>query len=163
MASIDGSGKTDGSGKAGSAGKKADAPGGEGVQLRLDSTEEEERLIHNAWSTCLKNNGVPTYTKSAGALDPGREWVWPDFKSPAMRKAGETCKDKKPIRPPELDKEKNPNYMDDFREQLQCMDKRGVKTNALADGSGYSYVGTPPPNYYTIENECELEAFGDKK
>ncbi|MER7569502.1 hypothetical protein ABTZ93_42525 [Streptomyces sp. NPDC097941] len=153
----------DGPGKAGTADRKTTAPGSEGVQLRLDSTEEEQRLINNAYSACLKKNGVPTYSKSGGALDPGSEWVFPETKSPSMRGAAEACKAKKPIQPPELDKEKNPHYMDDFREQLQCMDKRGVKTNALPDGSGYNYVGNLPPNYNRIEKECEVEAFGGKK
>ncbi|MFF3248736.1 hypothetical protein ACFYWY_34515 [Streptomyces sp. NPDC002870] len=150
--------------KSGSSGKKTAAPGAEGVQLRLDSSEEEKRLIHNAWSTCLKKNGVPTYAKQENGPDPGGgEWIWPEFKSPAMRGAAEKCKSKKPLQPPELVKEKNPNYMDDFREWLQCMDKRGVKTNAIADGSGWNYVGTQPPNAYEIEEECKVEAFSDKK
>jgi hypothetical protein len=153
VASIDGRGKT------GSAEKTATAPAAEGVQIRLDSSEEEKRLIQNGWTTCLKKNGVPTYSKKGNGLDPtGGEWVFPDFKSPAMRGADEACKAKKPIQPPELDKNKNPDYEDDFRKQIQCMDKRGVKVNVRPDG--YSYVGTPPPDYIKIEHECELEAFG---
>ncbi|MFF7389971.1 hypothetical protein ACFZAE_16215 [Streptomyces scabiei] len=162
VASLDDPG--DKQGKTGSADEKETASGSEeGVQLRLDSSQDEQRLVNNAYSACLKKNGVPTYSKTGNLEDPGHAWVYPETKSPAMRDAAEACKAKKPLLPPELMKEKNPHYMDDFREQIKCLNKRGVKVEGLPDGSGYNYDGSPPPNYVQIENECKLEAFSDKK
>ncbi|MCX4993616.1 hypothetical protein [Streptomyces sp. NBC_00568] len=133
----------------------------EGVQLRLDSTEEEKRQINNAYSACLKQAGVPTYTKGAPAGGAG-EWIFPHRESPAMKSADEACRSKRPLQPVELDPKRNPDFMDSFREQINCMNKQGVKVSVLPDGSGYNYVGSLPPDYVRVEDDCLKKAFSQK-
>ncbi|MCL7430319.1 hypothetical protein [Streptomyces sp. YS415] len=132
-------------------GKTNDEPG---VQLRLDTSEEEHQRISNAWAACLKKEGVPTYEKGG--------WVFPQWEDPAMPKATKACAELKPINPPEKDPDKNPNYLDDFRESIRCMNERGLKVKGMPDGSGWNYVGEPPPDHEKIQADCELEAFGDE-
>jgi hypothetical protein len=68
-----------------------------------------------------------------------------------------------PIQPPELDEATNPNYTEDFRNQIACMNRKGANIKALPDNQGWTFL----PNTESlsaqqeekVERECIVEAF----
>jgi hypothetical protein len=134
----------------------------DGAQIRLDMTDDEEMAVIQAYTHCLKDQGVPSYSKAKGIVFPSGT----ADKYPAQFKA---CESKKPIQPPELDPHKNPHYMDQYREWIRCMNDRGFAVDPLPDGSGWNYSDRPgrvdPASSQSrrIEWDCRLEAFGGGK
>lgn len=43
--------------------------------------------------------------------------------------AEKKCLGKKPLQPPETDPKKNPDYMGDYAEWIQCMNAKGLKVD----------------------------------
>ena len=78
------------------------------------------------------------------------------------------CANKLPLQPPELDPEKNPNYVSQWNDYVQCLRGRGMKIHSLPDGSGWTYddgVADPAgglrvPPWTAAERECTMEIFG---
>ncbi|MCX4993621.1 hypothetical protein [Streptomyces sp. NBC_00568] len=133
-------------------------------RIRLDSTPDEMRNIYNAYASCLKQHGGKveevTGPKAAGKhlLNAAEDELQPT----AALKA---CKKKKPVPPPELDPNQNPNYADDFRASIKCINDHGIRIKALPDGSGWNYDASVSqdergaPRTERILRECEIEAF----
>ncbi|MCT9112515.1 hypothetical protein N4G69_44260 [Streptomyces mirabilis] len=138
-----------------------------GVPMRLDMTDAEQTAIEQSYTHCLKDRGVPYGTKPW----PGhvQEWVAPKYGADKYPDAYKACASKKPIQPPETDPAKNPHYTDDFRAWVQCMNRKGLKVEALSDGSGWNFadhVGSARPDSsqaVEVERACKLEAFGGEK
>jgi len=127
-------------------------------QLRLDTTEEEEARLFNVWSACVHEHGVPMQS----IVKDGKNV--PDQTHRAFPKASKACISKLPLDPPELDRAKNPDYMDDFRAEIACLHKAGVKVEPMADGEGYSWPSgeVNVPNLTELQKRCLIEAFSDK-
>jgi hypothetical protein len=126
-------------------------------QLRLDTSEEEKTRLFNVWSACIHQHGVPMQ----GVVKDGRDVpVQSDRAYPAAAKA---CISKLPLDPPELDRTKNPHYMDDFRAEIACLHKAGVKVEPMADAEGYTWPsgGVNVPNLPELQKRCRIEAFSD--
>jgi hypothetical protein len=130
-------------------------------RVRLDSTAEEVTILYNTWAVCLKNNGTAVYSKTGqvGAEDLAAMFPKGEIK-PAARKA---CESKLPVQPPELDKKTNPNYLDEFRDQITCMNAKGANVKALPDGEGWTYARSTgnlsPQKLDRVERDCIVEAF----
>lgn len=150
-------------------GTKADDTDAKRPQLRLDTSEEESNQLWNAYYACLQAHGVPMNTERAAAaggqarpLDEGP--VKPKYKS-----AYDACEVKMPRVPPELDADRNPHYADQFRAQVACMRKKGMKIHVTgtpdSDSFGWTYDdgsgGVSDPSG-TINHTCQMEAFGGK-
>ncbi|GAA4942843.1 hypothetical protein GCM10023238_05900 [Streptomyces heliomycini] len=46
----------------------------------------------------------------------------------------------------ETDPKRNPNYMADYADWIECMNGRGLKVDPLPNGEGWNYkAGTTPP------------------
>ncbi|MFE3560351.1 hypothetical protein ACFXKW_36695 [Streptomyces sp. NPDC059193] len=128
-------------------------------QLRLDSSKEEVARLWNAWSACLEQKGFHNFQD---VIKDG--WRVPVESDPALPAARAQCESKAPLGPPELDRNRNPRYADDWREWIACMHRRDYKVIPLPDQDGYNVPDGPiPPNSLQIENECRMEAFGAKK
>lgn len=143
-------------------------------QLRLDTSEEEEQRLRDAYNACLQSHGVPMNTKRAdiaGAKQAAPQQGRAD--AAKYRPAYDACLVKLPLQPPETRPESNPDYADDYRAYVKCLQEKGMKihlvadTSVSADGLGWAYdkdtTGTLSDSATTeAEQTCSLEAFGDK-
>ncbi|WP_128382456.1 hypothetical protein [Streptomyces cavernae] len=135
-------------------------------QIRLDTTELEKIRMFQGYLRCLKDHGVPISGpgNKMPEADPGTLW-FPSMdvakERPDVEKA---CLGKRPLPPPETDPKKNPDYMADYTEWIECNNRRGLKVNPLPDGGGWNYKpgAIPPKNEGQIDQECMIEAFSDK-
>lgn len=164
VASVDSvdSGKPGGSGSPATAEAEAGRP-----QLRLDTTIEEEVRMYQGYLRCLKDQGVDiprSGGKGGEGIDPNSLW-FPGVNVAEEHPAAERkCLSKKPLPPPESDPKKNPNYMADYREWIECNNRRGFEVDPLPDGSGWNYRegGNIPDNADRIDSECQIEAFSEQ-
>lgn len=126
-------------------------------QLRLDTSKEEKTRLGNAWSACMHKNGVDYQSVVKDGIRVA------DDTDPDFGEASRKCLSKSPLPPPELSPDTNPDYMDDYREQIACLHQHGLMVEPLPDGGGYNYPPGPlPPNSRELQESCELEAFGDQ-
>ncbi|MEU9188924.1 hypothetical protein AB0D14_31165 [Streptomyces sp. NPDC048484] len=139
-------------------GKKTPDPDAGRPQLRLDTSDEEETRLFNVWSACVHDHGVPNQE----IVKDGKNV--PDNSHRAYSAAAKACISKQPLDPPELDRAKNPHYMDDFRAEIACLHRAGVKVEPMADGEGYSWPSgeVNVPNLPELQKRCRIEAFSDK-
>ena len=85
--------------------------------------------------------------------------------SPTAKAAQKTCAGKLPLQPPELRRDSNPHYDDDYRAYIKCLNSRGLKVVALPDNSGWTFDGqsTMSDTEQTkVDKNCTMEAFGGK-
>ncbi|MEU5780714.1 hypothetical protein [Micromonospora lupini] len=155
-----------------SAAPSASASGGAATgrpQLRLDMTDEEENQLWYTYNVCLRDNGVKenkARAAAAAAAGTGTGIISLD-QSGEPKAAYVACANKLPLQPPELDEEKNPNYVSQWNDYVQCLRGRGLKIHSLPDGSGWTYDdGVADPSgglegaaYDKAEKECTMEAF----
>ena len=116
-------------------------------QIRLDSTNEEINRLYDAWQACLKDHGAEVKYKRKP-------------NDPSVL----ACKGKQPLDPPELDPDRNPDYSDDTRAMVKCMNEHGIKSLvvnggwALEDGNSLN-----APHYDEIQLDCQVKAYGAHK
>lgn len=163
VASVE-TGKEDGGGStaAAEAGAEAGRP-----QLRLDTTLEEEVRMYQGYLRCLKDQGVDiprSGGKGGEDIDPNSLWFPGENVAEEHPAAEKKCLSKRPLPPSELDPKKNPNYMTDYREWIECNNRRGLEVDPLPDGSGWNYKdgGNVPENAEQIDSECRIEAFSEQ-
>lgn len=139
-------------------------------QLRLDSSDEEVRAAWQGYHVCLRDHGHKMLTgrvdEHAGPAG-GPGVVSPDMNddSPQSLAAQEACANKLPLQPPELDQDKNPNYLDDYHEYMTCLTDGGLKVHPIEPfGTGWTYDDGVTQTLteqaqQKLEKDCELEAF----
>ncbi|MYX37127.1 MULTISPECIES: hypothetical protein [unclassified Streptomyces] len=128
-------------------------------QLRLDSSDAERDRYWNAYATCLKDHGHKMI------LARGPYSIDQNDNSPTAKAAQKTCAGKLPLQPPELRRDSNPHYDDDYRAYIKCLNSRGLKVVALPDNSGWTFDGqsTMSDTEQTkVDKNCTMEAFGGK-
>lgn len=120
--------------------------------------------MYQGYLRCLKDQGVDV-PRSGGKggpdIDPNSLW-FPGGNVAEEHPATERkCLSKRPLPPSELDPKKNSNYMKDYREWIECNNRRGLEVDPLPDGSGWNYRegGNIPVNADQIDSECRIEAF----
>ncbi|MFI6434340.1 hypothetical protein [Streptomyces sp. NPDC050759] len=127
----------------GSASPSADPDAGR-PQIRLDSTQDEINRLFEAWTACLEEHGAEKKYKT-------------DPNSPGVK----ACKGKEPLDPPELDPAKNPDYDDDVRIMVKCMNEHGIKSVVMEEGWGLEDgAGLNAPGYTESLTTCQVKAFG---
>ncbi|MEU0425057.1 hypothetical protein ABZ235_15865 [Streptomyces canus] len=127
----------------GSAKPSADPDAGR-PQIRLDSTQDEINRMYDAWTACLKDHGVEKKYKTS----PNAAGV-------------KACRGKEPLDPPELDPAKNPDYGDDVRIMVKCMNEHGIKSVVMQEGWGLENgADLSAPNYDEALTTCQVKAFG---
>ncbi|WP_069172997.1 hypothetical protein [Streptomyces griseus] len=115
-------------------------------QIRLDTTSEEMGRMYDAWIACMKKNGM----RNKGEDKPDSPWVV-------------KCQGKEPLQPAELDPARNPDFMDDSRAMVQCMNKHGFESVLVDEGWGLKDgASMNKPGYETFKTDCQTEAFGGK-
>ncbi|EGX59968.1 hypothetical protein SZN_09948 [Streptomyces zinciresistens K42] len=132
----------------------------------MDTSAVEEVRMSQGYFQCLKENGVQIM-KIGSKLEGGDPELlgWPGGDvSVDNPEAEKKCLGKKPLQPPETDPKKNPNYMGDYADYIDCMNGRGLKVEPLPNGEGWNYKAgaTPPRNADQIDQECMIEAFSAK-
>ncbi|MGW3591317.1 hypothetical protein [Streptomyces fungicidicus] len=134
-------------------------------QLRMDTSTLEELRMSQGYFQCLKDQGVKV-SKGGSKLeggDPDLLW-WPNGDMAVDHPDAEKkCLGKKPVQPPETDPKKNPNYMGDYADWIDCMNEKGLKVDPLPNGEGWNYKAgtTPPRNADQIQQDCMIEAFSE--
>jgi hypothetical protein len=135
-------------------------------QERLDDTPQQHEAQIHAWDVCLLANGATTEGAAGEAGDRT------PIKEPIPKQAYTACIGKEPLGAPELDPNQNPNYRQDWRNEISCLRSRGDMVHLTQDtsvdphGLSFTYddnAPPPPANEEQIENSCELAAFADKK
>lgn len=130
-----------------------------------DSPQQRDALIH-AWDVCLLANGATSEgaTGVAGDRTP--------IKEPIPKQAYDACLSKEPIGPPELDPSLNPDYRQDWLNDISCLRGKGIMvhltqdTSAGPNGLSWTFDDNAPPlpaNQSQIEDACEQSAFAGKK
>ncbi|MFE1511043.1 hypothetical protein [Streptomyces sp. NPDC058726] len=135
-------------------------------QIRLDTTIEEEVRMYQGYLRCLKDHGVDIGRaggKGGDQIDPNSLWFPGIDVAEELPEVEKKCLSKKPLTPPELDPKRNPKYMEDYHEWIECNNRRGLKVDPLPDGSGWNFKedGEIPDNADQIDSECEYEAFSE--
>jgi hypothetical protein len=139
-------------------------------QLRLDSSDEEVNLAWQGYYLCLGEHGHKMLNgrtdEHAGPAGDGKV-TSPDMQddSPQSVQARADCQNKLPLQPPELDKDKNPDYLDDYHAYMTCLTDGGLKVHAIEPfGTGWTYddgvtqtLSEDQGNQ--LEKDCQLEAF----
>ncbi|MFJ9007913.1 hypothetical protein [Streptomyces canus] len=136
-----------------------ESAGTERPQLRLDSTDEERDRYWHVYASCLKDHGHRMNTVR------GPDSVDDTDNSPTAKAAEKACAGRLPLQPPELDRDHNPDYDDDFRAYVKCLNREGLKVSALPDNSGWTYNGSSalsPSQQTKVDKSCTMEAFGGK-
>jgi hypothetical protein len=133
-------------------------------QLRVDTSDAEHARLLGIWTTCLKQQGVPTYTKAG---DGGVVWAFPEGEQKDHPKAYQACRSKQPISPAATDPDRNPEYADDFRDYVKCInrDSKIIKVRQTKDGWTWADDDTQESEavmdaFTEVDQACELEAFG---
>jgi hypothetical protein len=133
-------------------------PDSQRPQLRVDSSEEERLRLNNAWTSCLKNEGVPTYQKAA--------WLFPGKGEDEFPAAFKTCHLKQPRIPARQDPARNPHYAEDNRNWIKCINKKSPVIKIRGTEDGWTFVrdyGSDPAQQDAFDRtvrDCELQAFG---
>lgn len=132
-------------------------------RLRMDTSAVEEVRMSQGYFQCLKDQGVDV-RKIGSKLEGGDPELlgWPGGNgADDYPEAEKKCLGKKPVRPPETDPERNPNYMSNYADYIDCMNGKGLKVDPLPNGEGWNFKAgtTPPRNADQIEQECMIEAF----
>lgn len=80
--------------------------------------------------------------------------------TPAAKAGAKACASKQPITPPELDPAQNPDYSDDLRVMVKCLNAHGIRATMVGD-SDYSFDQSQPnpPHFNEIETACQVKAF----
>jgi hypothetical protein len=131
--------------------------GQEGVMLRVDMTEADRQAVWRTYYACLETNGVRMMQKQkAGEKIPAQE----EREAPAGYRA---CTAKKPYLDPLVDKTKNPQYADQFRAWLRCMNSRGIEVSGSPDDEflnfGKRAPGIDSAKYLDIYRQCEVASY----
>ncbi|WP_051813677.1 hypothetical protein [Streptomyces sp. NRRL S-340] len=156
------SGAPAGTPKAGTgAGATASDPDAGRPQLRLDSTDEERNRYWHYYATCLKDHGHKMLTMR------GPDSIDDTDNSPAAKAAEQACKNKLPLQPPELERETNPHFDEEYRAYVKCLNQHGLKVTALPDNSGWNYdednTVHSSAEVQKLDKDCTMEVFGGKK
>lgn len=146
-----------------SADDKTTAPEAERPHIRLDTSDEESEAIYQSWYKCFKDNGgvvraVPVEkVRREGMIEGDKE-----EQPPATLRA---CATKEPVTPPELDRERNPEYLDDYRDWVKCINDKGLRVHALPNAEGWNYDDSVSQDERSsvrnqeIVDSCQLQAF----
>ena len=138
--------------------------------MRLDSSDDEVKLVWQNYYLCLQAHGHKMLNgrtdEHAGPAGTGKV-TSPDMEdnSPQSLKAQKECANKLPLQPPELDETKNPHYLDDYHDYMTCLTDGGLKVHPIEPfGTGWTYDDGVTQTItgqaqQKLEHDCQLKAF----
>jgi hypothetical protein len=137
------------------AASSSSAAGDVGVEIRPDWTDVDVQAANRAYYACLKTHGVPMFAKPGGYEVPA------DDEKPAA--AYEACKVKKPYLSPLLDKNKNPNWGDQTRAWMACMNRQGIPVSGDPYADFFTFgtrrADIDSAKYVEIYRQCQKESY----
>ncbi|WP_157601700.1 hypothetical protein [Saccharomonospora halophila] len=127
-------------------------------QIRLDTSAKEKDRLRKSYYACLAEHGHRMY--------PGRGSPVQDNLTSQDEAAKKECLGKKPLRPPQLDREKNPQYLDDYHSYIECLHDNGMDVRPTKPfGTGWTYgpggSSQSEDQKMKIDQKCKISAFGD--
>ncbi|MFD3452325.1 hypothetical protein ACFWVC_09090 [Streptomyces sp. NPDC058691] len=128
-------------------------------QLRLDMTDAETQVYWEGYWKCLKEHGHKMI------LGRGPYSVDQNDNSPTAKAAEKACAGKMPLQPPETERETNPDFDEDYRDYVACLNDGGLHVTALPGNTGWTYAGEntlSPEKAANLDLHCKVEAFGGK-
>lgn len=134
-------------------------------QFRVDTTEAEKARLISVWGACLKRQGVPTYEKG----DAEARFILTEADPADYPKQFKACAGKEPLYPAAMDPARNPNYNDDMRNWVKCINRESPTIKAIGtddgprvkDASTYNNASdVVRQKYDEVERNCQYEAFG---
>ena len=131
-------------------------------QWRLDSTNAEVLQLWENYYFCLRDHGHKTITTPKG-------WVAPDDTShtPADKAAVVACANKMPLEPDELDRAKNPHYVDEYHVYMKCLTDHGMAVHAIDPyATGWTHDDgitqkLSPDQEIKVDQDCKIQAFSN--
>ena len=137
-------------------------------QLKLGATEAEVDRAYDAYYACWTAAGIPS-TKIEG--HDGGPLLTVKQNPKKYQKQVDSCADKEPLNPPELDPKLNPDYWDQLRDEQKCNRDKGLP---LGIRKGQEGLWVEPPtdaNFRKvrtdeatkIQHDCEKQAYSKKK
>lgn len=150
-----------------SAGPAASSSGAD-RQLPLGATKQEIDRVYEAYYACWTQHGVPSAPGENGG--PLLSYKMDTKK---YQPAVDACADKEPLGAPELDPQQNPNFADDLREQLKCIQSHGLSMEIRQAGTDNASLWVAPETKANLEKansdagreiqrQCEISAFTEK-
>ncbi|MCA2219095.1 hypothetical protein [Jidongwangia harbinensis] len=138
-----------------------------GAMLRIDMTEEDRDRVYDAYWACLESHGVKMVSKAGSEKVDMPDNVpvpkVPEQENKKNRSGYAACKDKEPYLDPLLDKARNPNYPDQTRAWMKCMNNRGIEVSGNWDDEFFSFgkraPGIDSKKYLEIYRECEMQSY----
>jgi hypothetical protein len=135
-----------------------------GAMLRIDMTEEDRERVYDSYYACLESHGVKMTRKGAELPNPPPDAPKvPAEENKENRSGYAACKDKEPYLDPLLDKTRNPQYADQTRAWMKCMNNRGIEVSGNWDDEFFSFgkraPGIDSKKYLEIYRECEMESY----
>ena len=132
------------------------APVQTGVLLPDNASPAETKRIVNAYYSCLQEHGVTGIgSKPNGLMAPENIPI-----TPLVATAQKDCASKKPHPPWQELPAYNPNFQNDMRAWVNCMNSRGVAVQATSQGWTFA-TSQEPADADQIELECEMKSFGE--
>ncbi|MDX3073431.1 hypothetical protein [Streptomyces sp. MI02-7b] len=128
-------------------------------QLRLDMTDAETQVYWEGYWKCLKEHGHKMN------LQRGPYSVDQNDNSPTAKAAEKACAGKLPLQPPETERETNPDFDEDYRDYIACLNDGGLHVTALPGNTGWTYTGTntlSPEKSADLDLSCKVKSFGGK-
>jgi hypothetical protein len=128
-------------------------------QWRLDSTEEEVKKLWFAYYACLGEHGHK--------MIPERGSPDQNSHTPQDKAAEDACLHTLPLEPDELDKAKNPHFLDDYHGYMKCLTDHGVLVHAIDPfGTGWTFDDgvTQKLNdtqINQVDHQCQLQSFAN--
>jgi hypothetical protein len=136
-------------------------PAGRPVE-RLDMNQAERDALHRDYMQCLKQAGVPLGRNDKGQLEFNTDEGKMKSQDPAVLKA---CSMKEPLRPLEMDPDRNPYYEEDRLASIKCQIAHGIKWEKSPNGK---YDGLPPdpsgnPALEQAQLQCNIQHMNGKR
>ncbi|MFF3562181.1 hypothetical protein ACFYXS_19290 [Streptomyces sp. NPDC002574] len=133
------------------------APGQGRPQLRLDMTDAETQVYWEGYWKCLKEHGHKMI------LQRGPYSVDQNDNSPTAKAAEKACAGKMPLQPPETERETNPDFDEDYRAYVTCLNDGGLHVTALPGNTGWNFTGTntmSDEKMADLDLSCKVKSFG---
>ncbi|MFC0540190.1 hypothetical protein [Kutzneria chonburiensis] len=128
-------------------------------QWRLDSTDEEVKKLWFAYYACLGEHGHK--------MIPERGSPDQNSHTPQDKAAEDACLHTMPLEPDELDKSKNPHFLDDYHVYMKCLTDKGMRVHAIDPfGTGWTFddgVTQTLSNdqQIKVEHDCQAQSFAN--